>query len=396
MADYVQLPPWNKPFNEQLAFFKQKLNLPSERWDDIMHAAHDKAFMVAGAQNADLLADLHAAVSKAIDQGLGLDAFRKDFKALVAKHGWSGWTGEDSKAGVAWRTKVIYQTNMSTSYAAGRWQQLNDPDLLKATPYWRYKHSDSVLTPRPLHVSWDGLTLPHDHAFWTTHFPPNGWGCHCRVTPVNKAEFMQAVTAGRGPANAPALGNTQGIDTGFAYAPGANVDLSLRQVVQDKLITYPPAISKALTYDVNRRINAHEEIPNYVRHAIEDKAIKDPLWLGFVENDAEVSEIVGQDVNGYLVTLPPDTARHVENSHGYDGGDQRPPQPEDFNHLIQVLNDADDLRQGESSRHGQATVVARKSIGGEMFRAVFEVLPGKKNRALALLSFLIKQGKGGG
>jgi hypothetical protein len=177
-------PPWHRPFAEQVAFFRQKLNLPTERWDDISKEEHDRAFIVAGAQGADLLADLNAAVSKAITDGTGLAAFRKDFKALVARHGWSGWTGEGSKEGVAWRTKVIYQTNMSTSYAAGRWQQLNDPELGSILPYWRYKHSDSVLYPRPLHVSWDGLTLPRDHQFWRTHFPPNGWNCFPADTPV--------------------------------------------------------------------------------------------------------------------------------------------------------------------------------------------------------------------
>lgn len=184
MPDRAPRPPWHRPFAEQLAFFRNKLNLASERWDDISKEEHDRAFIVAGAQGADLLADLNGAVTRAIADGSGLEAFRQDFKAIVARHGWSGWTGEGSKAGVAWRTKVIYQTNMATSYAAGRWQQLNDPELQSVMPYWRYKHSDSVLYPRPLHVSWDGLTLPPDHPFWKTHFPPNGWHCFPGDTPV--------------------------------------------------------------------------------------------------------------------------------------------------------------------------------------------------------------------
>lgn len=392
MADYVQLPPWNKPFAEQLAFFKKKLNLPTEQWDDILRAAHDKAFIVAGAQNADLLADLHTAVAKAIDKGLGLEAFRKDFKTLVAKHGWTGWTGEGSKAGVAWRTKVIYQTNMSTSYAAGRWQQLNDPDLLKAMPYWRYKHSDSVLTPRPLHLSWDGLTLPHDHAFWITHFPPNGWGCHCRVTPVNKAEFMQAVASGRGPADAPKAGDTEGIDTGFDYAPGANVDLSLRQVVQDKLITYPPAITKALTRDINRYINAEDLVPDFVKRSIDKPTLTETMWLGFVEDPAVLSKVLKEDVTGYMVTLRSDMPRHVERHHGQDGGTQRPPQPADYAFLIDVINAPDEIIEGRDTGKF-ARVVLLKKINGEVFRATFEVQPGKRNKALTLVSLVIKTGK---
>ena len=37
-----------KPFTEQAEFFRRKLNLPSERWDDIRRDQHDRGFIVAG------------------------------------------------------------------------------------------------------------------------------------------------------------------------------------------------------------------------------------------------------------------------------------------------------------------------------------------------------------
>jgi len=392
MADYIQYPPWHKPFAEQVAFFKKKLNLPSERWDDILKAAHDKAFMVAGAQGADLLHDLHRIVGKAIEKGAGLTAFRKEFKAIVAKHGWSGWTGEGSKAGEAWRTKVIYQTNMSTSYAAGRWAQLNDPELLKVNPYWQYKHSDGLMYPRPLHVSWNGLTLPHDHAFWMTHFPPNGWGCHCRVIPVNKSVYMEAIANGRGPADAPAVDDIKGIDDGFAYAPGAGVDAEFRQLVQDKLINYPPAITKALSRDINRYINATDPAPDFVKRVLATPTLVETLWLGFIEDATALSKTLGEDLKGYMVTMRSDAPRHVERSHGFDGGAQRPAQPKDYAHLIDIVNEPDTMIEGNNSGKF-ARVVLMKLIDGEMFRATFELQPGKRNKALTLVSLVIKTGK---
>jgi hypothetical protein len=140
---------------------------------------------------------------------------------------------------------VIYQTNMATSYAAGRFKQLSDPDLLKILPYWQYHHNDSVMHPRPLHVSWDGLTLPPDHPFWDTHFPPNGWGCQCWVSAVSQDDFMAAIAAGRGPADAP--DGTEGIDLGFGYAPGASLATggekqALQDFVAQKSDTLPPEI----------------------------------------------------------------------------------------------------------------------------------------------------------
>jgi hypothetical protein len=242
----------SNPFQEQLAFFQRKLNLPTDRYDDILKSAHDRAFIVAGAANADLLNDLRAAIEKGIADGTGYGAFRKQFDAIVLKHGWTGWTGEGSAAGHAWRTQVIYQTNMATSYAAGRWQQLKNPDLLAVRPYWRYVHADGVLHPRPLHVSWDGLVLPHDHEFWMTHFPPNGWGCHCRVVAVSAKEYAKAQAEGRGvPPDGwdsidPKTQAPVGIDKGWNYAPGANASRPMQDFIDEKLVNLSAPIGAAM------------------------------------------------------------------------------------------------------------------------------------------------------
>jgi len=234
------------PFDEQLGFFRRKLDLPSERWDDIRQAAHDRAFIVAGALKADLLHDLRTAVDKAIADGKSLGWFRKEFAAIVKKHGWTGWTGQGTKAGEAWRTLVIYRTNLAASYAAGRRQQLNDPGLAKLRPYWKYIHADGVAHPRPLHLAWDGLVLPRAHPFWATHFPPNGWGCGCRVSAVTRRDFDAAVANGRGPDAAPAAGDIEGIDPGFDYAPGANANTPWRQMIERKLFNLDAPIGAAM------------------------------------------------------------------------------------------------------------------------------------------------------
>lgn len=242
----------SNPFAQQLAFFQAKLGLPSERYDDILKSAHDRAFIVAGAADADLVNDLRQAVAKGIEGGGGIEAFRKEFNAIVLKHGWTGWTGEGSKAGQAWRTQVIYQTNMATSYAAGRWRQLKSPEMLAVRPYWKYVHADGVLHPRPMHVSWDGMILPHDHPFWDTHFPPNGWGCHCRVVAVDAKEHAKAQAEGRAEppegwdAIDPKTLAPVGIDKGWDYAPGANAARPMKDFIDQKLINLNAPVGAAM------------------------------------------------------------------------------------------------------------------------------------------------------
>lgn len=271
------------PFAEQLDFFRAKLNLPSERWDDIVRAAHDRAFIVAGAGEADLLQDLHGAIDKATAEGRGLEVFRKDFAAIVQKNGWTGWTGEGSKAGVAWRTKVIYQTNMATSYAAGRYKQLTDPEFLQLRPYWRYVHADGVMYPRPLHLAWGEmrLTLRYDHPFWATHFPPNGWGCHCYVV----AEAAPGDGAATEPpmgwdAIDPKTGAQVGIDKGFDYAPGANASTPLADLIGQKLINLDADIGAAMAQALKPTLQA--ELSD-AYGAWLDAVLADPVKRGRVQ-----------------------------------------------------------------------------------------------------------------
>jgi len=389
------------PFEEQLAFFLKKLNLPTERWDDIMRSAHDRAFMVAGAAKADLLNDLRGAVQKRMADGKGLQAFRKEFKDIVLKHGWSGWTGEGSKAGWAWRTRIIYSTNMATSYAAGRWKQLTHPDLLKLRPFWQYKHADGVAHPRPMHVLWDGITLPYDHVFWLTHFAPNGWLCHCYIIAVDAKAYAAALLAGKGVPPAgwelldPKTGAPAGIDKGFDYAPGANADTSLRQMVQDKLIIYPPAISKALSRDVNRYVNADQSAAAFARDVLADTQRTDPLWLGFVENVEEVNAALAVnkiDTRGYMVMLPADAPRHIQRHHQYDGAGQRLPVDGDYELMLSAINAPDLIQEGIVVGGHQRLVIVKK-IGAEVYRWIFELRQGKHNRSLALVTLAIKTAK---
>lgn len=387
---------FNRPFAEQAEFLRNKLTLPTSRWDDIERAAHDRAFIVAGAMKADLLADLHGAVLTSIEQGKSIDWFREQFDSIVAKHGWTGWTGEESDARRAWRTRVIYQTNMTTSNAAGRWQQLNDPGLVKLRPYWMYKHADGVLHPRPLHVAWSGRVLPRDHPFWQTHYPPNGWGCHCYVVAVSQKEHDAAVKAGKAqpPEGWDSISRTTGapvgIDRGFDYAPGARADEPLRNMVADKLVSYPPAITKALSRDVNRYINADQGAADFAREVLADKQRNDPLWLGFVDSFDQVQQATGIDLKGYMVLMPAESVRHVARVHGFDGGDQRPPTAADYNHAASLVSEADSVRTGELV-DGKQRLLFIKRIGEETFEAVFEIRPGKRNRALALISLWIKR-----
>jgi hypothetical protein len=216
------------PFREQIAYFAQKLNLPTGHWTDIFHGEHARAFVVAGANRDAIVEDFRASLTKVTDEGMAYDQFLKDFDRIVETHGWS------YRGGRNWRSRVIYQTNVATSWAAGRYKQMTDPAVRSYMPYWRYRHCDTVVHPRLQHLAWNGLVLPWDDGWWQTHYPPNGWGCHCWVEPLSRRDLARLGKTGPDPA--PAINWTErrintptgpvtmkvpeGIDPGWGYNVG--------------------------------------------------------------------------------------------------------------------------------------------------------------------------------
>ncbi len=204
------------PFDEAIDFLKQKAATTTESFRDVWDGAHSKMFMVAGANKKAIVDDFKSEIVKALEKGTTLEEFRAGFDDIVKKHGWS-YKGERG-----WRTKTIFETNLRTAYAAGRYAQMTEPDTLATFPYWQYHHSGAV-HPRLQHKAWDGTVLPANDPFWSVAYPPNGYGCGCFVTPVSRGGLRRMGKSG--PDRAPdldQLGTDQplGVDPSFAYNPG--------------------------------------------------------------------------------------------------------------------------------------------------------------------------------
>ena len=165
---------FNMPMREAVAYLAQKVRTPTRRWTDLDGPAHTRAFAVAGVQADDLLAGIKDSLMKAVAEGTTLAEFRRDLEPMMERLGWRA----KGRAYEAWRTRLVYQANLNTAYAAGRYAQMTDPDTLEALPFWIYRHSRKR-DPRPQHVLWDGKVLAASDDWWRTHYPPNGWGCGC-------------------------------------------------------------------------------------------------------------------------------------------------------------------------------------------------------------------------
>ena len=162
-------------------------------YDEIMHDAHKKAFTVAKMMNLDLLKDTQASLTKAFKEGVGFDEWKKSVKPMLAKKGWLGnikvkdpKIGEEKEIYVGnRRLRTIFNTNMRTAYAKARYES----QMQSLGEYFRYTAVLDGRT-REAHRKLHGKTLPKTDKFWDTNYPPNGWGCRCKVQVLTEAECV--------------------------------------------------------------------------------------------------------------------------------------------------------------------------------------------------------------
>ncbi|MRN79339.1 MULTISPECIES: PBECR2 nuclease fold domain-containing protein [unclassified Brucella] len=228
LPSFAEADVFNQPFREQIEFLRQKRAKPTKSWLDAMRGTHDRAFVISGATDLDMIADFQIAIANAAEQGRTLEDFRNEFDLLVSRYGWQ-YKGERG-----WRTRVIFETNLRTSHMAGRLKQMRDPDVLKLRPFWEYIHGDKrqPKIPRPQHLAWHGKIYRHDDPWWVKHFPPNGWLCSCGVRSLSYRDLTKRGKTGPDPSPEelfapvidPATGklieHPQGIDYGWDYMPG--------------------------------------------------------------------------------------------------------------------------------------------------------------------------------
>ena len=196
---------FNVPFTQMREYINaKKAVLPSETWQGIDFAAHSHAFAITGAVKLEFLHDVKKSIEDAANNGTGFAKWKKQFRAAVKGHGGDNEINTKPSGEVTateagnlhipllskWRQRVIYETNMKSAYAAGKYARLTDEDGLTNFPYWQYVHGyyGKPNEPRDEHVKWDGMILPANHPWFDTHFPPNGWNCNCGVEQISAKE----------------------------------------------------------------------------------------------------------------------------------------------------------------------------------------------------------------
>jgi SPP1 gp7 family putative phage head morphogenesis protein len=171
-------------FAEAVEFFRDKIPMTPGEYAalvaEVGEYASSLAFTASRIASADLLQDLQGEILKALSEGGTFFEFREGIDEIMARRGWSGLT--------PYRLDNIFRTNIQGAYNVGRHKQMKA--VVERRPYWEYDAVNDSHT-RPSHLANDGKIFRHDHPFWATWYPPNGYRCRCRVNSISAPEMEE-------------------------------------------------------------------------------------------------------------------------------------------------------------------------------------------------------------
>jgi SPP1 gp7 family putative phage head morphogenesis protein len=209
-------------YDEALAAFRRRSPVARDEWDEMEADERRRSFSVAGAAQADVVAEVWEAIDRAIRDGTDLEVFKAAAGAQLAE----AWGGEDAP-----RLETVFRTNVMTAYNDGRYAVFSAPAVKEARPYFRF---DAILDDRTDDECEDlnGTVLPQDDPFWDRNTPPLHFNCRCLITGLSRDEAED-----EGIDEAPDI---QHADDGFGARPDQGEDWS------PDTASYPGPIADAL------------------------------------------------------------------------------------------------------------------------------------------------------
>ncbi|MFQ1004748.1 phage minor head protein [Gilliamella sp. CG22] len=169
-------------------YFRSKGYQFSWNWQEMSMQAHSQAFTVAKATSLDVLESVRLELDRALATGTTEHEFKKNLRPVLEKLGWWGKKIDingEVQLGSPRRLSVIYRTNLATAYQAGRYQQQLASS--ETHPYWQYVATMDSQT-RTAHAALHLRVFRYDDPIWQKLYPPNGWGCRCRVRALTRAQ----------------------------------------------------------------------------------------------------------------------------------------------------------------------------------------------------------------
>ena len=167
------------PFDEALQWWIRKGGSRAAL-DEVLRAWRARSSVAASMQFDTISKAAVTAIEKIVAEGGTLRDFQTQMETEAITLG-------ISPAGAGYLENV-YRTNVASAYGAGRYAQLNDPDVIAMRPYrqWRTCQDSRV---RNEHVVMDGVTWLVGNPAFANVAAPASFRCRCETISYSQADM---------------------------------------------------------------------------------------------------------------------------------------------------------------------------------------------------------------
>ena len=204
-------------FDEAVDWFANRTIVTKKTANRLGDYSAGRAFTIAGVAQLDVINEVHASIGRAIESGIPFEEWQRATEDTLTR----AWGQRDS-----FRVETIFRNATSQAHNAGRWDQMQDPDVKRFRPYGMFDgvvDSRTSAICRPL----DGTILPLDDPWWETHSPQLHHRCRSSIRSLRATDAERRGIS----KTAPEID----ADTGFGKIPTAE------QWAPDKS-KYPPSL----------------------------------------------------------------------------------------------------------------------------------------------------------
>jgi SPP1 gp7 family putative phage head morphogenesis protein len=163
------------PFTRAVDRIRNLVGMTRVAFDGLAFRYRQQAFTVSGLGDVALIERVRDEIGTALQAGSTAGDFQTAVDELTSKTGVEGLTD--------FQMTTVFQTNVQRAYANGHFEQMKDPAVTAALPYWKYMTAGDSRV-RPNHAALDGFVAHNADPIWGRIYPPNGFNCRCTVVPI--------------------------------------------------------------------------------------------------------------------------------------------------------------------------------------------------------------------
>ncbi len=172
-ARFTELAFERVPFTQAVNRLLGLVGMTRDAFDGLASRYQKQAFTIAGVSDVKLIDKIKNELSDVVESGGTIEDFRNAVNELTS----------DASVEQLAQTQIdtIFQTAVQSAYQGGRFEQMSDPAVAAALPYWVYRTAGDDRV-RESHDVLDGFAALNDDPVWKKIFPPCGYNCRCTAT----------------------------------------------------------------------------------------------------------------------------------------------------------------------------------------------------------------------